>query len=74
MPTRIWLRFFKKDSGAKSITPAEALDQALCFGWIDGQAKPHDGHPGFRNSLRAAPKAASQKLIPRTSGGWSKPD
>lgn len=28
--------FYKKDSGRKSITYPEALDQALCFGWIDG--------------------------------------
>jgi len=39
----IWLHFFKKDSGVKSVTYAEALDQALCYGWIDGQAKPFDG-------------------------------
>ena len=28
--------FYKKASGKKSITYAEALDEALCFGWIDG--------------------------------------
>jgi uncharacterized protein YdeI (YjbR/CyaY-like superfamily) len=28
--------FHKKSSGKKSVTYAEALDQALCFGWIDG--------------------------------------
>ena len=28
--------FYKKDSGKKSITYQEALDQALCYGWIDG--------------------------------------
>jgi len=28
--------FYKKSSGKKSITYAEALDEALCFGWIDG--------------------------------------
>ena len=38
----IWLRFFKKGSRQKSITHAEALDQALCYGWIDGQVKKHD--------------------------------
>ena len=32
----IQLRFFKKDSGEKSITYKEAVDEALCFGWIDG--------------------------------------
>lgn len=37
-----WLRMFKKDSGIKSINHDEALDVALCFGWIDGQAKRYD--------------------------------
>ena len=34
---RIQLRIFKKASGRATVTYAEALDQALCFGWIDGQ-------------------------------------
>lgn len=38
----IWLRFFKKDSGEKTVTYAEALDDALCYGWIDGQANKYD--------------------------------
>jgi uncharacterized protein YdeI (YjbR/CyaY-like superfamily) len=35
----LWLKFAKKESGIASITYAEALDMALCYGWIDGQAK-----------------------------------
>ena len=38
----IWLRLYKKDSGAKSITYSQAVEQALCYGWIDGQGKRHD--------------------------------
>jgi uncharacterized protein YdeI (YjbR/CyaY-like superfamily) len=38
----IWLRIFKKDSGEPSVTYAAALDEALCFGWIDGQKQRHD--------------------------------
>jgi len=38
----IWMRIFKKGSGEKSVTYAEALDQALCFGWIDGLKKSFD--------------------------------
>jgi len=38
----LWLRFFKKNSGRATVTYAEALDQALCFGWIDGQVKSYD--------------------------------
>src|SRR5215211_3256890 len=34
--TELLVRFHKKSSGKKSITYAEALDEALCFGWIDG--------------------------------------
>ncbi len=35
----IWLRFAKKNSGIQSVTYAEAVESALCFGWIDGQVK-----------------------------------
>lgn len=35
----IRVKFAKKSSGLKSITFAEALDIALCYGWIDGQGK-----------------------------------
>lgn len=38
----IWMRLFKKDSGIKTITIAEALDGALCYGWIDGQRNAYD--------------------------------
>jgi len=34
--TELLIGFHKKASGKKSITYAEALDEALCFGWIDG--------------------------------------
>jgi uncharacterized protein YdeI (YjbR/CyaY-like superfamily) len=39
----IWLRIYKKDSEVTTVTYAEALDQALCYGWIDGQKKLYDG-------------------------------
>jgi uncharacterized protein YdeI (YjbR/CyaY-like superfamily) len=35
----IWLKFAKKDSGIQSVSYAEAVEVALCHGWIDGQAK-----------------------------------
>jgi len=38
----IWIRFFKKESGTPTITYDEALDVALCYGWIDGQVKKYD--------------------------------
>jgi uncharacterized protein YdeI (YjbR/CyaY-like superfamily) len=38
----LWLRLAKKGSGLVSVSYAEALDVALCFGWIDGQKRGHD--------------------------------
>ena len=35
----IWVGFFKKDSGKAGLTYAEGVDEALCFGWIDGLKK-----------------------------------
>ena len=37
--TELWVGFYKKDSGKPSITWPELVDQALCFGWIDGIRK-----------------------------------
>lgn len=38
----IWIKIHKVDSGLKSITPKEAIDVVLCWGWIDGQRKGFD--------------------------------
>ena len=38
----LWLRIFKKNAGKASITHAQALDVALCWGWIDGIRKAFD--------------------------------
>ncbi len=40
--TELWLKIHKKDSGLKTVTYAEALDIALCWGWIDGLKKSFD--------------------------------
>jgi uncharacterized protein YdeI (YjbR/CyaY-like superfamily) len=37
--TELWVGFYRKDSGKGGITYQEALDEALCFGWIDGLKK-----------------------------------
>ena len=37
--TELWVGFYKKNSGKPSITWPESVDQALCFGWIDGIRK-----------------------------------
>lgn len=38
----VWLKFAKRDAGVASVTYAEALDVALCYGWIDGQKASFD--------------------------------
>lgn len=35
----LWLRIYKKDSGVATVTYSEALDEALCYGWIDAIKK-----------------------------------
>jgi uncharacterized protein YdeI (YjbR/CyaY-like superfamily) len=57
----IRLQIAKKDSGHSSVTYAEAVDVALCYGWIDGQKLPLDD------------KFFIQKFTPRRSRSvWSK--
>lgn len=60
-PHGIWLRIFNKGSGVKTITYAEALDEALCHGWIDGHIKKYDDTSHVR---RFTPR--------RTKSMWSK--
>ncbi|CAD5369689.1 conserved hypothetical protein [Rubrivivax sp. A210] len=38
----LWLRLAKKGAGRPSVSRREAIDGALCHGWIDGQLAPHD--------------------------------
>lgn len=38
----IWIRFYKKGSGIVSVKYKEALMEALCYGWIDGQLDKYD--------------------------------
>jgi uncharacterized protein YdeI (YjbR/CyaY-like superfamily) len=38
----VWLQIAKKGTGIATVTYAEALDVALCFGWIDGQKRSFD--------------------------------
>jgi uncharacterized protein YdeI (YjbR/CyaY-like superfamily) len=57
----VWLRFFKKDSGKKTVVYAEALEEALCYGWIDGQVNKYDA------------ESYIQKFTPRRAKStWSK--
>jgi uncharacterized protein YdeI (YjbR/CyaY-like superfamily) len=38
----VWLMYFKKKSANPTISYSDAVDEALCFGWIDHKAKPID--------------------------------
>ena len=38
----VWIKIAKKASGIPTVTHPEALEEALCYGWIDGQRSPHD--------------------------------
>ena len=40
--TEVWLKIHKKGSGLPTVTSAQALDVALCWGWIDGIRKSFD--------------------------------
>lgn len=58
----VWLRIFKKDSGHKKISYAEALDEALCHGWIDGQKKSHDAASWLQKFTPRRPKSVWSKI------------
>jgi hypothetical protein len=40
--TGVWIKFAKKGGGKSSLSKAEAIDAALCHGWIDGQLNKYD--------------------------------
>lgn len=57
----LWIRIFKKDSGNKTVSYKEAIDVALCYGWIDGQKMSNDEQSWL------------QKFTPRKAKSiWSK--
>jgi uncharacterized protein YdeI (YjbR/CyaY-like superfamily) len=53
-----WLRIAKRHSGIASVTPAEALDVALCYGWIDGHRKAHDDVSFLQRLSRRRPTSS----------------
>jgi uncharacterized protein YdeI (YjbR/CyaY-like superfamily) len=58
----VWLKLAKKGSGVASVTPAEALEVALCYGWIDGQAASVDDSHWL---LRYTPRTRRSKWSQR---------
>jgi uncharacterized protein YdeI (YjbR/CyaY-like superfamily) len=56
----VWVVYFKKHTGKPSVTYAEAVEEALCFGWIDGQVQ------------RLDDERHAQRFTPRRKGSlWS---
>jgi uncharacterized protein YdeI (YjbR/CyaY-like superfamily) len=60
--TGVWLKFFKKASGRQTFSYAEALDEALCHGWIDGQRKPFDAASYLVKFTPRRPKSLWSKI------------
>ncbi len=54
--TELWVGFYRKDSGQPSITWPESVDEALCFGWIDGLRKRVDARSYM---IRFTPRRSS---------------
>jgi uncharacterized protein YdeI (YjbR/CyaY-like superfamily) len=55
--TEVWLRIFKKESGMLTVTPAQALDVALCWGWIDAVRKSFDERSFLQRYTPRGPKS-----------------
>jgi uncharacterized protein YdeI (YjbR/CyaY-like superfamily) len=58
----VWLKLAKKASGIKSVTYDEALEEALCFGWIDGQKRSHDETSWLQKFTPRGPKSIWSKI------------
>jgi uncharacterized protein YdeI (YjbR/CyaY-like superfamily) len=55
--TGVWLKFAKKGSPTRTVTYAEAIEEALCYGWIDGQARGFDEHFYLQRFTPRRPKS-----------------
>ncbi|MEW5720182.1 MAG: YdeI/OmpD-associated family protein [Chloroflexota bacterium] len=51
--TELWLVLYKKNSGKPTVSYDEAVEEALCFGWIDGITKSIDGE---KYAIRFSPR------------------
>ena len=58
--SELWVGYYKKASGRRSLTWSQVVDEALCFGWIDGKAQRIDEH---RYRQRLTPR--------RPNSNWS---
>jgi uncharacterized protein YdeI (YjbR/CyaY-like superfamily) len=53
----LWLRLAKAGQGLRSVTYAEALEAALCYGWIDGQKKRYDAQSWLQKFTPRGPRS-----------------
>ncbi len=58
----IWLRIAKKGSGTKSVSYDEAVEAALCYGWIDGQKQTYDESYWLQKFTPRGPKSIWSKI------------
>ena len=58
----VWMRIAKKGSGLKSATYDEALEVALCYGWIDGQKKTYDERSFLQKFTRRGARSLWSKI------------
>jgi uncharacterized protein YdeI (YjbR/CyaY-like superfamily) len=58
----LWIGFYKKSSGKDGLAYAEAVDQALCFGWIDGIKKRVDDD-SFMHRFTPRTRTSSWSLV-----------
>lgn len=58
----IWLIYYKKSTGKKNLAWSEAVDQALCFGWIDSTARPIDENTYMQFFTKRKPKSPWSKI------------
>lgn len=58
----VWIQIAKKASGIPSVTYAEALDEALCLGWIDGQKKAFDERTFLQKFTRRGKRSIWSKI------------
>jgi uncharacterized protein YdeI (YjbR/CyaY-like superfamily) len=60
--TELWIRVYKKGSGVPTVTVAEALDEALCWGWIDGIRKACDERSFLQRYSPRRPKSVWSQI------------
>ncbi|MFN8343526.1 MAG: YdeI/OmpD-associated family protein [Spirosomataceae bacterium] len=58
----VWLVYYKKKSNVASITWSEAVDEALCFGWIDSKAQTLDDEKFRQFFSKRKPKSVWSKI------------